>query len=175
MGRPSNGSDTNGELPPAPSNHTDLWKQILILSEVYATHVTVHHVPSHAGLAENEVVDRLATEGGMRSPLWTVTVVLLNFTSSTPEEESDVQILSARAVPPPPRSREHNDFVPWGPDSVTLMSDRGSPQGTPESATTTPVRQIIPPVYQVDTPSPRMLLDFADLMWTFDVPPRGTI
>ena len=101
----------------------------------------------------------------MRSPLWTLDTILMNCASTTPEGESDVPILSTRALTPPPRSREHNDFVPWSPESVILMSEGGSPQGTPESATTTPVRQIIPPVYQVDTPSPRVSLDFTD----FDV------
>ena len=143
-----------------PVKHTDLWKQILILLEVYATHVTVHHVPSHVGLAENKVADRLAGEGRLRSPLWTLNTTLLNFTLSTLEEELDVQFLSARAVAPPPQSREHNDFVPWSPQSVVLMFDKGSPRGKLESPTTTPVKQIIPRVYQVDTPSPWKVTEF---------------
>ena len=97
---------------PGPVKHTEFWKQILILLEVYATHVTVHRVPSHAGPAENEVVDRWAGEGRTRSPLWIVNTKLLNFTSSTPDEESAVQFFSGRVGTPPPRSREHNDFVP---------------------------------------------------------------
>ena len=43
-----------------PVKHTDLSKQIFILLEVYATHVTVQHVPSHSGLAKNDAVDTLA-------------------------------------------------------------------------------------------------------------------
>ena len=85
------------------------------------------------------------------------------FAPTPPDGEWDVQILSTRALTPPPRSREHNDFLPWSPDLVVLMSERASPQGTLESATTTPVRQIRPPVYQVDTPSPLVSLDFTDL------------
>ena len=46
-----------------PVKHTDLWKEISILMEVYATHVTVHHVPSHSGMARNNVMDALAGEG----------------------------------------------------------------------------------------------------------------
>ena len=148
-----------------PVKHADLWKQILIVLEVYATHVTVHHVSSHAELAKNQVVDALAGEGRMRSPLWAANRMLLNFASTTPAGDSDVQLLSARALTPSPRSREHNDFVPWSPESVILMSEGGSPHGTPKLATTTPVRHIVPLLYQEDAPSPRMSLGFTD----FDV------
>ena len=41
-----------------PVKHTDLWKQILILLEVYGTHVAIYHVPSHSGLTENDAVDQ---------------------------------------------------------------------------------------------------------------------
>ena len=37
-----------------PVIHTDVWKQILILLDVYGTHVTVHHVASHSCLTKND-------------------------------------------------------------------------------------------------------------------------
>ena len=51
-----------------PVEHTDLWKQILILLEVYATHVTVHHVPSHAGLAEKRGSGYIGRGGSHEEP-----------------------------------------------------------------------------------------------------------
>ena len=60
-----------------PVAHSDLWKTVLILLELYGPHVTVSHVPSHAGLPENEQVDTLASQGRLRSPLWTANKLLL--------------------------------------------------------------------------------------------------
>ena len=44
-------------------------EKVLITLETYDTHVTIHHVPSRAGLQETEVVDQLANQGRPRSPL----------------------------------------------------------------------------------------------------------
>ena len=53
---------------------------------------------------------------------------------------------------PPPLTQEHNDFVPWTPESIEVMSEGGTPVGTPGSLCATPEHQIKPPVYQLDTP-----------------------
>ena len=56
--------------------HTDLWNQVLFLLEVCASHVAVHHIPSHSGWTANDLVDQLAGQGHMHRPLWTVNTIL---------------------------------------------------------------------------------------------------
>ena len=145
-----------------PVIHTYLWKQILILLEVYGSHVTVHHVPPHSGLTKNDLVDQLAGQGRMRSPLWTVNNIMLDATVRDTQDDTEVQIIGTRARTSPPMTRERQDFLPWTPESVVVLSEGGTLVGTPASHCATPERQIIPPIYQLDTPSPRMSLDFTE-------------
>ena len=111
------------QLEDGPVIHTDLWKQILILLDMYGSHVTVHHVPSHSGWRENDLVDQLAGQGHMRNPLWTVNSILLDTATKEPQDDSHVQIIGTRARTPPPMTREHSDFVPWTPESVLVLPE----------------------------------------------------
>ena len=88
-----------------PVKHTDLWKQILILLDVYGTHVSIYHVPSHSGLTENDTVDPLAGQGRMQSPLWRVNALLLDTVVREQGDSPHVQILGTRDRTPPPVTR----------------------------------------------------------------------
>ena len=98
----------------------------------------------------------------MHSPLWTANSIMLKATVRETQEDTEVQIIGTCAHTTPPMTREHQDFLPWTPESVVVLSEGGTPVGTLASHCATPKRQIIPPVYQLDTPSPRMSLDFTE-------------
>ena len=49
--------------------------------------MTVYHVPSHAGLNDNERVDELASQGRLRSPLWTANKLLLTMHKERERED----------------------------------------------------------------------------------------
>ena len=57
--------------------HTDLWKVILIFVAAHAWHAVVHRVRSHGSLKQNDLVDKFAGQGRMRSLLLTVRITLL--------------------------------------------------------------------------------------------------
>ena len=71
-------------------------------------------MPSYAGLNENERVDELASQGGLRSPLWTANKPLLTVHKEREREEPgmNLHIVGVRESTPPPQP---DDFVPWTP------------------------------------------------------------
>ena len=75
-----------------PVAHADLWKRFLNLLESYGTYVTVSHVPSHAGVNENERVDELASHGRLRSPVWTANKLLLMVHKERDREEPGLDL-----------------------------------------------------------------------------------
>ena len=103
-----------------PVAHSNLWKRILILLESYGPHM--YHLPSHAGLTENEQVDALASQGRLRSALWTANKLLLAVCRDGEREdpEQDLHIVGVRESTPPPQP---DDFIPWTPESVLSRAD----------------------------------------------------
>ena len=116
----------------------------------------MYHVPSHAGLPENEQVDTLGSQGRLRSPLWTANKLLLAVLrdGDREEPEQDLHIVGARESTPPPQP---DDFVPWTPESVLSRSDSSVVICTPEQTRPTD-RMFI----NLDTPSPQQSQDFTE-------------
>ena len=139
-----------------PVAHSDLWKRVLILLESYGPHVTVYHVPSHAGLPDNAQVDTLASQGRLQSPLWTANKLLLALLrdGAREEPEQDLHIVGVRESTPLPQP---NDFVPWTPESVLSRADSSVVICTPEQ--TRPSDRMF---INLDTPSPQHSQGFID-------------
>ena len=67
--------------------------------DTYASHVSVFHVLSHPGLEENDHVDRLARQGRLQSPLWTLNKLSLS-RRQVVAEDPDVQFLGTQETSP---------------------------------------------------------------------------
>ena len=143
---------------------------MLILLESYGPHVTVYHVPSHAGLPENEQVDTVASQGRLRSPLWTANKLLLVVLreGQREEPEQDLHILAVRESTPPPPPLD--DFVPWVPESVLSRADSSVVIYTPQQTRPSDGMFI-----NLDTPSPQHSRDAFVPIWSSHFPRYGRL
>ena len=132
------------------------------LLESYGSHVTVFHVPSHAGPTENERDDELANQGRLSSPLWTANKLWLGTHNERDREDLglDLHIVGIRDRTPPLHSDE---FVPWTPQLVISRGSSGVIVCTPDFLR--PSERVF---IHLDTPSPRHSEDLTDfeVQWT---------